>query len=406
MPQRSALTVIFVTVFIFLVGFGIVVPILPRYAEDYGASPFQATMLLSAHSFVQFLAAPFWGRISDRIGRRPVLLASLAISGFGYIVFALATSVSVLYVSRIISGFGGASIAVAQAYIADTTPPDQRSRGMGLIGMAFGLGFIFGPVIGGVATQFFGLSGPGWAATGVCVVNLIAAYFWLPESLQSDRRRRDASLRVSEGLRVFQETIRALRDALRMRGVGVAILIYFIVIFAFSNLEATFSLFLGSRLELEKNTVYWLFAYIGVLMAIVQGGLVHPLTVVFREKRLAIVGTLACAVGLLWMAIVGNLVGLMLACIPVALGNGLNMPSLMSLISQWAPADEQGRIMGASQSAASLARIAGPAVGGGLMGAAGDGAPFLFGGVMMFAASILAVVYLKGRQENEPAARG
>ncbi len=400
MKQRSALTVIFVTVFIFLVGFGIVIPILPRYAEDYGATPLQATMLLSAHSLMQFLAAPLWGRISDRVGRRPTILVSIGVSVIGYVIFALARSVPVLYLSRIVSGVGGASIAVTQAYIADTTTPENRSRGMGLIGMAFGLGFIFGPVIGGVATRFFGLSGPGWAATIICLVNFVGALVWLPESLPTERRRTRVALGPRAAVGVLMDSSQAIVHALRLRGVGIGIIVYFSAVLAFSNLEATFSLFLGSRLQLEKDIVYWLFAYFGILMAITQGGLIHPLTVRFREKKLAVFGTFACGIGLLGMADVRSTAALILVCVPVAFGNGLNMPSLMSLISQWTPADDYGRILGASQSAASLARIAGPAVGGALMGVSGDGAPYVFGGALMLATGLLALFYLKGKDSG------
>src|SRR5262245_4464185 len=174
--SRSPLAIIFFTVFIDLVGFGIVIPLLPRYAVEYGANKLVGTMLFSTYSLMQFLAAPFWGRLSDRIGRRPVLLISLAASTTGYAIFALAHSVPVLFLSRIVAGIGGANIAVAQAYIADITTEENRTKGMGMIGAAFGLGFILGPAISVIAGSWLGQSGPGWVAATICGLNLLAAF--------------------------------------------------------------------------------------------------------------------------------------------------------------------------------------------------------------------------------------
>lgn len=391
---RSPLAIIFFTVFIDLVGFGIVIPILPRYAQDYGASEIVAGLLLSTYSLMQFLAAPFWGRLSDRIGRRPVLLISLAASTIGYVIFALARSVPVLFLSRFVAGIGGANVAVAQAYIADITTEANRTRGMGMVGMAFGLGFILGPVIYTVAAPTLGEQAPGWIAALVCALNLIAAVFRLPETHAPDAA---VSLSPREGARAFGDIFRSIRYAFRLPRVRLALALFCIAVFAFSNFEATLALYLGQRFHLPKGKAGYYFAYIGLLAALVQGGLVGRLSKRFGEVALVKAGMLLTAVGLFLFVPLRTAWLLHLTTIPFALGFGTNNPSLSSLVSRGAPKQDQGRVLGAMQALGSLMRIIGPPAGTALFGSFGSSSPYLIAGSITAVGGVIAFARLNAQ---------
>jgi MFS transporter, DHA1 family, tetracycline resistance protein len=373
--RLTPLTILFFTVFLDLVGFGIVIPLLPLYAERFGASPMAVVWLVAIYSLMQFVFAPWWGQLSDRIGRRPVLLVGLFGSALSYLAFGLAGSLLVLFLARALAGFMGANIGVAQAYVADVTPPEERARGMGMIGAAFGLGFIFGPAIGG-GLAHFGPSVPFLAAGALAFVNGLLALRWLPES----RTVRGDAVRQQPGLGARLATLREFAAS----GTGGKLFtVFFLLTFAFAALEATFSLWADRRWQFTPSEVAYLFAYIGVLITVVQGVLVGPLVRRLGERRLAVLGAAALALGLFAIPAAPTLGWLAVALALLAFGQGTTMPAIASLISRAAPEGEQGRLLGVSQSLSALGRVLGPVWGGLVFARVGIGAPYLGGGLVV-----------------------
>jgi len=373
---RSPLLIVFLTVFVDLVGFGIVIPILPLYADAYHPSPLLFGLFMASFSLMQFVFSPILGRLSDRFGRRPVMLISLAGSCLSYVLFALAGNLTLLFASRILAGISGANISTAQAIIADTTPPEKRARGMGMIGAAFGLGFIFGPAIGGMSIGF-GHAWPGILAASMSAVAFVLALTLLPET------RNPSSLPLRRELRID-----VLKRAFLHPLIGPVLAVYFLAIFAFANFESTFSQFLSWRFHSTPREVSLFFCYVGVLMVIVQGGLVGRLAKRFRETSLATWGVALTALGLVLLPILDARSGLFVLLALLALGTGLTNPSLSSLVSRLSDADEQGVMFGVFQSMGSLGRIGGPLSGQYLFGRISHASPY------WFAASLLAVASL------------
>lgn len=356
-PARSPLVLIFFTVFIDLVGFGIVIPILPLYAERFGASPLVIGCLLGSYSLMQCLCAPLLGKLSDRIGRRPVLFVSLLGSAAGFLIMGLAHSLPLVFLGRIIDGITGGNIATAQAYIADVTKPEERSRGMGLIGAAFGLGFIFGPAIGGLLGHH-SLATPLIFAAALAAANAFAVLFLLPESLTPELRSHPrAKLPLRE---VFQH-------AAHRKRLGMIVAAYFVTTTAFSLLTATYPLFTERRFGFGAIQNGGLFAMQGILAAIVQGLLLGWLIKRAGEKRLAIAGTLVLIASMFLLPTSATTVMLCMATAGLATGHGLVAAPLNSMASQSVDAFAQGRVLGLMQSAASVARIIGPVLGGSLL---------------------------------------
>jgi DHA1 family tetracycline resistance protein-like MFS transporter len=286
--HRAKIGIVFLIVFIDLVGFGIVIPILPLYAEEYGPSPVVFGLLMASFSVMQFVFAPLLGRLSDRIGRRPVLLVSLVGSAVGYVLFGIAGSIGVLFASRIIDGISGGNISTAQAVIADITAPEDRAKGMGLIGAAFGLGFILGPAIGALLVNIAPWM-PGAAAATASMIAFFLVLTKLPETLEAKDRKVP---------RRHPLNLKNLTDAVAHPFVGFCLVMVFLTIFAFANFETTFAQFAKLRFRFTTSTIAWLFVYAGVLGAIVQGGLVGRLSKRFGESRLIVVGTLLSFVSL------------------------------------------------------------------------------------------------------------
>lgn len=350
MPRsRSTLLVVFLTVFIDLLGFGIVIPLLPLYAEKYRPSPLAFGLLMCSYSAMQFLFAPVLGRLSDRFGRRPVLLVSLAGTVAGYLLFAFARSLPVLFVSRLLDGITGGNIGTAQAVIADSTTPEDRAKGMGLVGMAFGLGFIFGPAIAGFAVKA-GASAPGLVAAGLSSV----AFFWalvkLPET-----RPEGAALRP---LRVI--SFEALRRAFRRPDIGALLVLSFVTTTAFASFESTFAQFLSGKFSAGPSTVAWFFVFVGICIALVQGVLVRRLAPLFGEARLIVAGAATLLAGFVALLLAASVLGVLFAIVLMATGTGLLTPSMAALVSRRTAPEEQGEMLGAFQSMASLGRVAGP----------------------------------------------
>jgi DHA1 family tetracycline resistance protein-like MFS transporter len=387
--RQASLGILFLVVFVDLLGFGMVIPVMPIYAEHLGASEAATGWLSTGYSLMQFVFAPVWGRLSDRVGRRPVLLLSIAMTAVAFLMYGLAASFAVLLVSRLFAGAATANIAIAQAYVADVTPPEGRARGMGMIGAAFGLGFVFGPAVGGLLAGW-SLSAPGLAAAALSAVNLVAAWFLLPEPAQHVAATR------SRGR--FQ----ALLEELRKPGIRRGLFIYFVVTLAFSAMEATYAFLALLHFGLAERHVGWVFAYIGVIVVAVQGGLIGPLTRRFGEKRLLLAGAILQGIALAALPFARGIPGLLLASAPLALGSGLASPSIMSLLSRFSRAEDQGGTLGIGQSASALGRIVGP-LAGTTSFAAWQAAPYLGGAALMgVAAAVAATVSVPGDGGDRP----
>jgi DHA1 family tetracycline resistance protein-like MFS transporter len=354
--SRSPLIIIFITIFIDLVGFGIVIPVLPLYAEKFGASELVVGILVAIFSAMQFLAAPLLGRLSDRVGRRPVLLFSLIGTSLGFLMMGFAHALWLLFLGRIIDGITGGNISTAQAYIADVTPPEERSKGMGLIGAAFGLGFIFGPAIGGLLS---GISpgAPFLFAAGLAAANATALFFLLPESLASENRSV-AGGRIS---------LRQVMQESGSRALGGVMATYFFATVAFAMLTATYALFANHRFAFDARHTGYMFAYVGLLGAVIQGGLLGRLVAQFGDKMLAVIGTAVFAVSVFTLPSSRSVTMLIIVSTGIAIGNSLMTPTLNGFASKSVSAAHQGRVLGVMASAASLARIIGPVLGGWLL---------------------------------------
>ncbi|HTT70743.1 MAG TPA: MFS transporter [Anaeromyxobacteraceae bacterium] len=382
MESRRSLAILFVIVFVDLLGFGMVIPVMALYARKLGASEAVTGWLSTGYSLMQFVFAPIWGRLSDRVGRRPVLLVSIAMTAVAFLIYGLAGSFTVLLLSRLFAGAATANIGIAQAYVADVTPPEGRARGMGIIGAAFGLGFVLGPALAGFLAHR-SLALPGFVAAALAAANGVAAFFILPEP---EHRARPAR----------RSRFAALVEELGRPGIRRLIVCYFLVVGAFSAMESTYAFLMKDRFALSDAAVPWVFTYIGVLVTVVQGGLVGPLTRALGEKRLLILGTALQAVALATLPFAHALPGLLLATAPLAVGSGLSSPALTALISRRARAEDQGGTLGIGQSAAAFGRILGPY--SGTWSFQRDvHYPYLGGAALMAAATAIGVT-LRGAQ--------
>jgi multidrug resistance protein len=389
----SPLVIIFVTVFIDLLGFGIIIPLLPFYAESFGASAFAIGLLGTSYSLMQFLFSPIWGRWSDRIGRKPIILVGLLGSCLSYVMLALADSLAMLFIARIVGGIAGANIPTAQAYIADVTTLENRAKGMGLVGAAFGLGFIFGPALGGLLSRFSPQT-PMWFAGALCLANFVAAWFLLPESRAASATTRTLG------------RIEAFRHAMTSPTLLLVLALYFIVTMAFSGFEATFALFSEARFGYTATSIGFLFAFIGVVLAIVQGVLVGRAVKRIGERRLIPIAIFLIAASIGTIPFVWNVPTLLAALGLLAVGMGFNNPALSSLVSRLTHADDQGGILGLASSLASLGRVVGPAWGGYLYDAYGMTTPYLSSSALIFFAFVVAFAGLRSTDESNRAARG
>jgi len=388
---------IFLTVLLDLLGFGLVLPFLAKEARDaFGVNEFVATLLGSVYSLMQFIFVPVWGRVSDRVGRRPVLLWSVAGTaltmaslGAG---LAWGQSIAWLFAARAFGGIATANLGTASAYIADVTKPEDRARGMGLIGVAFGLGFILGPALGGLLAQIpiAGHQGavPCFVAAGLSIVNVLWVAIGVAESLPPEAR----SGPPRRGLAPIN--VQAMRDAFALPGVALAVAVNFIVIVSFTNLDQTFTFFCGDLFGIDVRGTGYVLAFIGVVAAAVQGGLVRPLAKRFDEATLMCAGALTQAVAFasfVGAASIGARTGLYAAGAMLAVGNGLTQPTTSAFISRRAPPDRQGGTLGTNQSFAALARCFGPATGGWLYAMVGARAPYTAASLGMALAFVLAL---------------
>ena len=352
---RRRLGPLFVAVLLDLIGFGIILPLLPYFASDLGASGLEVGLLVTVYSVVQLVMAPIWGRTSDRIGRRPVILLGLVGSAASYLIFATAGSLGVLFLSRIVGGLGGSTVPVAQAYIADVTPPWKRAGSMGLIGAAFGLGFVIGPALGGVLSTL-SYSVAGYAAAGLCLANAIFALTALPES----RKPGDQKTTPRFNLR------KALHQAAGSPQIRTVLGVYLFLTMAFAALQPTLSLLALERFALDARQAGYLFALLGLVSAIVQGGMVRRIVPRIGERSLLRWSTLPFAAGLSLIGVGEAVPLLLIGLVLVGIGYGGAIPSVLGLLSRSADPEGQGAALGLGQSVGSGARIVGPTLAGGL----------------------------------------
>jgi len=379
--RRRASATIFLTILLDLIGFGMILPLLPFYAQRFHATPLQIGVLFSSYSLAQLVFAPLLGRLSDRTGRRPVLLASICGSAAAYLLFAAAGSFPMLLLARTLSGIAASNYGIAQAYIADVTAPEERSRAMGLVGAAFGSGFVLGPALGGLLARF-GTGAVPLAAAALSGLNLLIALIWLPESLPREVRGRS---QAHPWLDV--DGLRGLWRDVPLRGL---MLLFFLVMLGFSMMEGTLALFCQERFGFGVAETSWLFAYVGVVLVVIQGGLIGPLARRFGERRLILGGILLMGLGLGLLAVAPELWLLSLSLGLLALGSGLHNPSTLALLSRLTRAESQGGTIGLSRSFGALARALGPPAGTWLFGAAGPGWPFWAAGGVMLVAWLIA----------------
>ncbi|MFN8123442.1 MAG: MFS transporter [Thermoleophilia bacterium] len=368
--MNAPLMIVFTTVLIDLIGFGIVMPILPLWAETFGASPTEIGLLSASYSLMQVIFAPLWGRLSDRVGRRPVILVTLAGSAVSSLLIGVANSLLVLFIARILNGISGASYAAAQAYVADVTTREERAKGMGMIGAAFGLGFILGPGIG-AGLSAIDQSAPFYFAAALAAVNFALAWARLPES----RKPGTVTPHIPR--------LEQFRRAFASRELGPLIGLSFVATFAFVGMESTFALLGDRRFGYDAVDMGLLFVVVGLAAAASQGGLVGRLVAAHGERPVMLWGLLGTAVGLGLMAAAHQLWLLLIALVMLGIASGLAFATLSALISHAAPDEEQGGILGLAASTSGIARIAGPVTAGALFDYVTPGAPLAVGAALM-----------------------
>jgi MFS transporter, DHA1 family, tetracycline resistance protein len=394
--KRSPLYLIWITVFIDLVGFGIVIPILPLYAQRHGASPTQLGALLASYSVMQFIFAPVLGTLSDRVGRKPVLAISLLGTAAASVLLGAASQLPhalwLLFAARTLDGITGANVSTAQAYIADVTPPERRARALGLVGMAFGLGFVLGPAIGGVLAGI-DIALPFYAVGALALTNAIVMMWRLPEP------ERHISVAVEARSRFSR-----LSEALRNGRTGLLLVTFLLVTVAFAFMESTLSLLLADRFGYEPASAAYVFAFIGLVMAAVQGGLVGRLAERVGERPLVVLGIAMLGAAMLLLGLwLPPTTALLLGVLALlAAGIGLHNTAVTTLVSRNAPPATQGTTLGLTQSMSSIGRILGY-FGGGALYTLGNHAPYLAGAALV-AAALGATLYRNATVE--PMARG
>ena len=360
----KSLLIIYLTVFIDLVGFGIVIPALPFYVESdaFRATPIEIGLLFASYSLMQFIFSPILGSLSDKYGRRPVLFFSILGSAAGYLFIGFAFALWMVFVGRIVAGITGGNISTAQAYIADVTTKENRAKGMGFFGAMFGLGFVFGPAIGGILSRY-GIHVPFLFAAVLSVVNAVLVFLILPESV-----RFNSATVAAAAERARRSRLGEFAEALRSPGFGTLNLLYFFLIIAFSIMTYAFVLYTIARFGYTAEQNGYIFAFIGILAVIFQGGLFNILVKTFGENPLMILGCLLMAASLFAIPYItpefGGLAALLVMTTVLTIGNSMASPAITSLASKISLDDNQGKSLGVLQSGASLARAIGPALGG------------------------------------------
>jgi DHA1 family tetracycline resistance protein-like MFS transporter len=393
------MAILFLIVFIDLLGFGVIIPLLPFYGTHFGASPGEVTWMMACYSLAQFVFAPILGRLSDRVGRRPVLLVSLAFSAASYLWLGFADALWMLFAARLVAGAGAGNIAAAQAYISDVTTPEGRAKGMGMIGAAFGLGFTIGPALGGLVAS----TDPGAAVSSrpaFLAAALSAAAFFLVLA-----RLKESLPREARGLPSRASRLQVARELMTRPTLRQLILLLFVTISAFAAMETTFALWANGAFGWGPPQVGYNFLYVGVVLVVVQGGLIGPLSRRLGEARLVAAGAAMITLGLIGLPFALSLPRLLVVNTLLATGMGLLNPSITSLISRQAAGDERGGVMGVAQSASSLARVIGPAVAGQLFDFFDRDMPYYVAAAVMAVVVAMALHQLRAPPVSEAAAQ-
>ena len=382
--EAPALAVLFAIVFINLVGFGMVVPLLPFFGQSLSAEPWQIGIMFSAYSLGQFFAEPFWGRLSDRIGRKPVLLITVAANAVGYLALAFVPNIWVAIAVRLFTGLGAGNISTVQGYVADVTPPEKRAGRMGLIGAAFGGGFIAGPALSGLLVRedlgILGYQLPIFAAAGLAALAAIGVLFLLRES-------RDKADPATPSVPFLS----GVRDAVRNPVVSRVLLVTLIYMAGFSGMESTFGLWTESRYDWGAREVALTFVVVGVVSMICQGVIAGRLARRFGESRVLAVGCLMFGLGLIGQVLSPVAWGVPVMMAFGAFGMAMTMPNISALISRATSPNQQGAMLGLNMATSSSARIVGPIVAGAIFTYVGHDWPFLIGAMLTVPAAIMAL---------------
>jgi len=379
--NRKLLTSILLVVFIDLLGFSLILPLLPYYAETFNASEFVTGLLIASYALMQLIGAPILGRLSDRYGRRPILLVSVFGTFIGFLLLGVANTLWMLFAARILDGITGGNLSVAQAYISDVTDAKNRSKGLGLIGAAFGIGFIIGPVTGGVLSQY-GYNVPAFVAGGLALINFVLIYAWLPESLTKEKREQLGERKKPS------VTLGALVIALKRPFTGSLLVTRFFFGLAFSIFQTIFALYALAKFNLSARDTGFVLTYVGILAAFVQGFLVGKLTDRFREDHLITASVALMAISLLGWALAPSVFWLLVILAPTAISGGILNTLLSSTLTKAVAAQEIGGILGLSASIESSTRIIAPILGGALLQRIGTWSPGAFGAIVMVGVTI------------------
>jgi DHA1 family tetracycline resistance protein-like MFS transporter len=395
---RSPLFLMALTIFIDFTGFGLVIPLLPFWAEHLGANAVGVGLILTIYALAQFIFTPILGSLSDRYGRRPVIIASLAIEAISFALSALANTLPFLLIARFIGGLGASNIGSAQAVVSDVTPPKERARGMGLIGAAIGLGFVVGPALGGLLASL-GPALPFWVAMGVAIANTLLVFFFLPET-----RKQQEATQPGESHRTNTFVVLAgWRQVLRNVAAARLVLIYLLFTIAFTAMEAIFPLFTQHTFGWTAMQNGYIFTYVGIVIVIMQGGLVGQLVKRFGERSLLIAGLIMLAAGLALLPWSTQLALLLIALGILSAGDGMVTPTLSALLSFASPEGAQGETLGFAQGIAGMGRVIGPLIAGTIYALGGPGTPFLLGAGLVVLATLLAIPALPTPHVKSPA---
>ncbi|MBI9044287.1 MAG: MFS transporter [Anaerolineaceae bacterium] len=393
--KNKPLLAIFLIVFIDLLGFGLILPLLPYYAETFGASDTVIGLLVASYAAAQLIGASLLGRLSDRYGRKPILVLSLIGTLVSFILLGIAQSLLLLFIARIFDGLTGGNISVAQAYIADVTDEKNRAKGLGMIGAAFGLGFIIGPATGGLLSQF-GYSVPAFAAAGLVTINLLMVFFWLPESLSPEKR---AEMEMIEKPRL---NLSSMLQALQRPFSGPLLITRFFFGLAFAIFQTIFSLYALRRFNLTATETGFILTYVGLLSVIVQGGLVGKLTERFRDDQLILSSVGIMALSLLGWAFTPTVVILLIVLAPISYAGGVLNTVISSALTKSVAGHEIGGILGFSSSIESLTRVIAPTLGGILLERLGYWSPGTFSAILLTG----LFLYILKRICNHPLVKG